>query len=55
VAAIVTAAARFPWPSRMSDTMLVLVYLGARSLERSWSATLATLAYRRLCDRRDGR
>ena len=47
VAAIVTIAARFPWPSRMNDTALVLVYLAARSLERSWSATLATVAYRR--------
>jgi hypothetical protein len=55
VAAIVTAAARFPWPTRMGDTALVVVYLVARSLERSWSATLATIAYRRLCDRRDAR
>jgi hypothetical protein len=55
VAAVITAAARFPWPSRMADTALVVVYLVARSLERSWSASLATVAYRRLCDRRDGR
>jgi hypothetical protein len=55
VTVIISAAARFPWPSRMADTPLVVVYLVARSLERSWSATLATIAYRRLCDRRDGR
>jgi hypothetical protein len=38
----------------MGDTTLAIVYLCARALERSWAATTTAMAYRQLCDRRDG-
>jgi hypothetical protein len=53
-ALLVNLVARFPLPSRMGDTTLAIVYLCARALERSWAATTTAMAYRQLCDRRDG-